>query len=358
VKQWLARALDEPRETYLLGLLRVGLGVLSLSSALKALRILDASGYFGEYFHVPLVPEAWVPSAAVYRATLWAQLALALLVIVGRFARPALMLGAVLGFLPFVWDRLGYHNNRYLLCLLEFILALAPCDRSFVLGQRLPVEQRKGPLFAQQLLKLQVSLVYLASAGSKLLDADWRGGQVLHVRYEQGIEYLSARGHSLPSLVQELLSAFWFAEGTSKAAIFTELALAVALWLPRTRVAALWLGGGLHLGIELFARVESFSYLMCTAYLAFVVPELRERRFEYDPDEPRAARLARLARWLDWLARIEFVAVPKLDAPAGLRIRDRDGAVYQGQQALVSLFRALPLLFPFLPLAKLWRGRG
>ena len=40
-----------------------------------------------------------------------------------------------------------------------------------------------APLWAARLAQLQVSLVYVASGGSKLLDPDWRGGRVLLERF-------------------------------------------------------------------------------------------------------------------------------------------------------------------------------
>src|SRR5258707_9292956 len=71
-----------------------------------------------------------------------------------------------------------YHPHPYLLYLTAFLLAFSPCDRSWARGRRLAPE-RRGPLWAVRLLQLQLSIIYIASGGSKLLDADWRSGRVL-----------------------------------------------------------------------------------------------------------------------------------------------------------------------------------
>ncbi len=353
----LSAALDSPRESYVLGLVRVLLALLLLAAAGKAWLTLQTAGYFGDHFHVSLLPPSWVPSAASFQALLLLQAVAAGFALWGHWTRPALLIAAAVGTLPFFWDRLSYHNNRYVLCLFAFILALAPSDRSFRIGRTFSAEARRAPLWAMELLKLQVSIVYLASAGSKLLDADWRGGQVLHLRYVQGASLLSQASQQVPSALLELLRAPLFAELTSKAAIATELFLACALWLGRTRAAALWLGLGFHLGIELFARVESFSFMMAAAYLAFVAPELRERRVEYHPNHGPALALVRWVRRLDWLARFELLANPELTGRWGVCVVDREGRRHGEKAALAALCRGLPAFFPLWPLAA-WFSRS
>ena len=199
---------------------------------------------------------------------------------------------------------------------------------------------------------MQISLVYAASAGSKLVDGDWRGGQVLHIRYLHVLDLAAARGHELPNWVHAALSSPAFAELSSKAAIFGELFLALGLWLPRTRAFALWLGVMLHFGIQVAAHVEVFSFLMGAAYLLFARPELGERQLRFDPADVTQARVARLCTRLDWLRRFQLVT-----RPGSLEVVERDGTLTHGYAAAVALLRALPLLFPlWLPLALVGRA--
>jgi hypothetical protein len=342
---------DEQRDCTLLGLMRVVFAALLVHNAYRLGSSTLVRGYFGDHFFMPLVPEAWVPNKTGYLLLLGLQGAAALLALAGFFARPALLLASCTALYVLTLDRLQYHNNRYTLILLAFLLAFAPCDRAFLpLRKAPPLSERLGPVWARILIQLQVCVVYLASGGSKLLDPDWRGGQVLAVRYQRGLVLAAEHGMELPTWVHRLLSAPVFAQLTSMAAIATELFLAVGLWLPRTRTVSLWVGVMFHLGIELGARVESFSYLMWGAFLAFCVPELRERRVFFTTDTKLGAWLARALPRLDWLARFELVPETSSRA-ASLEVADRDGRRERGLGAVALLVRGLPLFFPlWLPL--------
>ncbi len=351
--------LSEERETYLLGLARVAFALILAAHVVKLASGVISRGYFGDYFHVPLLPEAWVPSRSVYLALLAVQAGAALLAAAGHFARPALLLASSIGLYLLCCDRLGYHNNRYVLYLLLFVLAFTPCDRSFRLGKpKLDAQARRGPIWAQRLLQAQVTLVYLASAISKLLDADWRGGQVLLVRFEKGLTLAIQRGYALPSWIGDLLRSPEFAELAAKAAITSELFIGLGLWFGPTRALALWLGVLFHLGIEFGARVEIFSFLMWAAYLSFVVPELGERKLLYDPSRRSSRAFAHSLRYLDWLARFEItpaLSPTQASTAWGLSVIHRDGRRSdQSLAVLVLVSRCVPLFFPlWLPLAAL-----
>lgn len=350
--------LDERRETYLLGLARVALSLMYAHHASKLLRSTLDHGYFADSFFIPLVPEAWVPSRSVYLALLGAQMLAALLAALGKFARPLLLFAASVGLYLFCCNRLDYHNNRYVLHLMVFLISFAPCDRSFRLfGPRLSDEQRVAPVWAQRLAQLQISLVYLASAGSKLVDDDWRGGQVLLLRYRNIVRWWIEHGHPLPDSAVAALGSPSFADATSKAAICTELFVGLGLWFGRTRACALWLGVMLHLGIELGAAVEVFSVLMWASYLFFCVPELRERTLVYDPTRASSRRIARALQYLDWLARFEIIAATEPTTVRwGISVIDRNQRQDDGFGALVLVARAVPVLFPlWLPLFLLQR---
>lgn len=349
---WIRAWFDGERESALLGLMRLVFAGLLLHNAYKLANTTLARGYFGDVLHVPFVSEAWVPSEAVYFVLLGLQGAAALLALMGVLARPALLAATCIGIYLFTLDRLQYHNNRYLLLLLAFLLAFAPCDRAYApFGKIRVASERVGPVWARILIQFQVSLVYLASAGSKLFDADWRGGQVLSVRYQQALEMAERQGVALPEWIRALLASPHFGELTSKAAIATELFLAIALWLPKTRAVALWLAVMFHLGIEIGARVEIFSYLMWGALLAFCVPELRERKVVFASDTRLGRWLERALPRLDWLRRFELVPTTAQALPRRFEVVDRDGRREHGLAAAALLARGLCPLFPlWLPL--------
>ena len=266
----LQRWRDEQGDTWVLALVRVALGVMLLLSAVRSASDL-AAGYFGDAFHWPLLPEALVPSRPVYVALVAAQLVLALLVVAGPRSRDALLASATLGAYVLFCDRLGFHNNRWALFLYAALLAFSPCDRFLCLGKAR--SGAAGPLWAARLAQLQVSLVYVASGGSKLLDPDWRSGRVLLERFHLYGGQAVAAG--VPSSIVDALSHPTVAALLAALAIGTELFLAFGLWAPRTRAFALCWGLWFHLTIEATSRVESFTWLTVAMYALFVTPAVR-----------------------------------------------------------------------------------
>jgi hypothetical protein len=341
---------DELGDAYTLGAVRVVLGLLLFANALRAARELQA-GYFGNVFHWPMLPEALVPGRALYAIVVIAQLLLAVLVVAGqRAARPALIASALLGTYVLLCDRLQFHNNRWALFCYAALLSLAPCDRSFHLGA--PPGTRVGPLWASRLAQLQLSIVYVASGGSKLLDGDWRSGQVLLERFRLYGENALAAG--VPRGLVDWLSTPGATSALAKMAIATELFLAVGLWSRRTRIFALWWGVWFHLLIDATSRVEGFTWLTLGVYVLFVTPAVRERKFFFDASRAKGRWAARAVTLLDWLARFEVKpwaadAVPKGHSVVVVR---RDGTHATGLCALAMVARCTPLLFPlWAPLA-------
>jgi hypothetical protein len=193
-----------------------------------------------------------------------------------------------------------------------------------------------------RLIQLQVFAVYLSSALGKLFDADWRSGQTMGVRFSRGLDTLALRGVELPSWLADVYGSELFASVASKGAIATELFIAVGLFLPRTRAIALYVGVLFHLGIELSARVELFSYVMGAAYVAFVVPETRARVIEVSSESRLGAFLSRALPLVDWLGRFRIEA----GSTRSLSVIDRAGRRHAGLAAHAMLCRALPVLFP------------
>jgi hypothetical protein len=335
---------DEVGGTYVLGAVRVALGVLLFANALQAVRVLQ-DHYFGDVFHWPILPEALVAPLSVYKLVVLAQLLLPVLVVAGYVARPALLASALLGVYVLLCDRLQFHHNRWALFCYALLLSLAPCDRSFLVAGA-PAPTSVGPLWAVRLAQVQVSFIYVSSGGSKLLDPDWRCGQVIWERFRlYGQQALDA---GVPRGVVEWLSQPDATSALARIAIVTELLLAFAIWLRPTRVYALWWGLWFHLVIEATSRVEGFTWLTLATYALFVTPDIRTRKLFFDASRSRGRTIARVVSWLDWLARFEV----KPWAPDGVRrghsvvVVRRDGTHATGVRALAMVTRCVPLLFP------------
>jgi hypothetical protein len=348
---WIRRWRDEVGDAYVLGWVRVALGLLLFVNAHRALHEQLHQTYFGDVFHWPILPELLVPSSALYTAIVIAQILLAVLVVAGHAARPALLASALLGTYVLLCDRLQFHNNRWALFCFACLLSLAPCHRSlYVAGP--PASTRVGPLWAARLAQLQVSIVYVASGGSKLLDPDWRGGRVLMERFHLYGQQALAAG--VPPGIVEWLSQPATSSALAKLAIVTELLVAVALWSSRARVLALWWGVWFHFVIEATSRVESFTWLMLAMYALFVTPDVRARKLFFDGARPRGRLLARAVSWLDWFARFEVRpwASDAVRHGHSIVVVRRDGTHATGVRALAMVARCVPLLFPvWAPLA-------
>jgi hypothetical protein len=341
---------DEVGDASVLGLVRVAMGLLLFWNALRAARELQ-HGYFADFFHWPMIPEALVASRQVYWGIVVAQLLLSALVVAGHRARPALLASALLGTYLLLCNRVEFHHNRWALFCQAFLLAFAPCDRSLVVtGVR--AGMRTAPLWAARLMGAQLSIVYLASGGSKLVDPDWRGGQVLLERFRMFSG--SAVDAGVPHRVVEWMSSPGPASALAKLAIATELFLAVGLWLRGTRVFALWWGLWFHLTIEATSRVEGFTWLTLATYAVFVTPDVHGRKVLYDSTRTRGKVLARVTTLLDWFSRFE-VHPWKADAVRhghSVVVVRRDGSHATGVRALAMIARCTPLLFPlWAPLA-------
>lgn len=341
---------DELGDVYLLGAVRVALGLLLFANGLRAARELK-DGYFGDVFHWPMVPESLVPSLTTYQVLVAAQLLLAVLVVSGYWARAALFVSALAGIYVLLCDRLQFHHNRWALFCYSLLVAVSPCDRSFCVAGD-PADARIAPLWAARLAQLQLSIIYVASGGSKLLDADWRSGLVVVERLRLYGQQAVARG--VPQGLVEWLSEPDVASALAKLAIATELFLAIGLFDRRTRIFALWWGIYFHLVIEATSRVEGFTWLTLAIYLLFATPDVNARKLFYDSSRLRAKMVARSVSLLDWLARFEV----KAWAPDAVKkghtvvVVGRDGTHATGVRALAMIARATPLLFPlWAPLA-------
>ncbi len=338
-----ARALralrDQEGSALLLAFVRIGFGLLLLNEAWLATQQLRGPGFFGGYFHQPMLPEWLVVSEGPYRALVFAQWALAVAIVSGRAARPALLIAAALLVYTMLCDRLWFHHYRHTMAAFSTLLALSPCDRHLVLG-RADVPGN-APLWAANAMKAQVSVMYLASGGSKVFDPDWRGGLMMRGMVASFSRLVQSRG--IPGEWIDALQTPAAASLLAKGAIATELSLAVALWWPPTRRLALWVGVLFHLSISLMTPVQLFTAEMLCVYLVFVTPDRAARVLRHDPVRDH---FAGIVESLDWLGRYRLE--PAKGSP--LTIVDRDGTELRGTQAAACIFGTLPALFLAWPL--------
>jgi hypothetical protein len=336
---------DEIADGWVLGPVRAVIGGLLGYHALASASELARFGYWGDLYHASMLPDVLVPSHRLYALLLAVRVCRSVMIIVGIWARPALAASALLGVWMLLCDRNQFHHNRYSLFLFAFLLALTPCDRSWRATEPAVPEPRTGPFWAVRLAQLQISIVYLASGGSKLLDPDWRNGLVLADRVARYGGQAIALG--VPKGIIATLANPDVASAVAKLAITTELVVCVALWIRPTRVVALWWGVWFHLVIQLTSKVETFTLLTLAMYGVFATPDYRARKLRYDPTRRWGKIAGAAVPLLDWLGRFDVKPWEPDDQPGhSIVVIRRDGAPVTGVRAFTMLTRCLPVLFP------------
>lgn len=230
----LVRGRIDPRP---LALTRIALAVAAL------LKSADLALALPELAATPALrlPHPWTPAAlgptlgwGLPATTALAAIALAL----GWRARAAATVLAAAFGAALAADRQLYSNHLLLLVFLLGLLALTDCGAARQLGDRRRGGVDAVPAWPVRLLQTQLTAVYSFAALSKL-NAVFLSGAVLaaHLRTTGPLAALAATRAAGPLAVLAI------------ATVAIEAFLAVALWLPRLRPAAIFLGTGLHLVI-------------------------------------------------------------------------------------------------------------
>jgi hypothetical protein len=305
---------------------------------------------------------AWYPEVpdGVYVALLWVAVAASVAMSLGFLTRLATATAFAIVAYNLFLSTTHFHNNRAYLVIVLAVLAVAPCGRELSVDAWLrrrcgrPARDPSAPAWPLWLLRFECTVVYGASGLSKLVDPDWFGGTVTWQRVVEARSQLEA--WPLPDWAVSVLTDRGFHTGAAKLIVLTELFIAAGLWSRRTRYAAVWVAIAFHVGIELSAPVQVFSYLAIAVLVIWAVPSTRDRVLRIDPTDGRQRRLAAVVRWLDWLARFR---VEPSSPGSRLEVVDRDGTRVRGGAAVALTLSRLPLTAWFvLPALLLPAVRG
>lgn len=320
-------------------LLRIVLGLVAFVRAFEGFRVLwpltDPA-----VVQVPFVMWSPRPTALVLALLLGVWAVSAALFAIGWQTRSAgVALTLSLAGALFI-DQQGYSNHLYLLTVLVGLLTLAGAGAAFSLdaahGGGVETVERWPVL----LMKLQVTVVYLFAALTKL-NAAFLGGAVLRAQLGAGLVPVP---DELPSGVVTFIAV---------AAVVIEFAIAAYLWHPRRRWVAVGAGVLLHGAITLlmapFLQLLVFTAIMWASYLLFI------------PAEPGSRSVRSPEPFRQTLRRLDVLGVFALEAGAKLKT-SRDDHHTEGWRALVEVLDEIPVFFlvaPFLrlPLLRTMAGR-
>ncbi|MDZ4827371.1 MAG: HTTM domain-containing protein [Actinomycetota bacterium] len=304
---------------------------------------------------------AWYPELprSLYVAVLWLGVAAAIAMAAGLCTRLATATTfGVVAYNLFL-STTHMHNNRAYLVVVLALLAVAPCGRELSADAWIRRRQGKPPLdpsapaWPLLLLRFEASVVYGASAVSKLVDPDWFGGNVTWDRTVRDRSDMFASG--VPDWLVSILTDRDFHTFAAKVIVLTELFIAIGLWVRVTRYAAVWVAVCFHIAIELSASVQVFSLVAISALVIWAEPATRDRVVSFDPAVAAHRRLVAFVRPLDWLAR--FRLEPG-SSGTPLRVVDRDGSEDTDVAAAVLVLSRLPVTAFFALPALLVFGRG
>lgn len=267
----------EPGDSSTCDLLRIGFSIYGLVNLWVL--ALDGTLWFGERGVLPFVASRtvvefqsqWTLFSFLPKtdATVWLSIALL------GFHFSALLIGwkcRINAIAVFIWV-VSFQNRNPLILdasdvlfrLLCFFLILMPLGSRWAIGS-----QRKAPmkskLWALQLLRIQVTLVYFSSVVYKLQSDDWTSGNAIYYVFQLAqYEHLPIPEFFLESLLLQKL-ATWMV-------ILVEMILPFLLWIPRTRHVGIVLGLLLHLAIFYGMFLFLFQFLMMLLVCSFLKGE-------------------------------------------------------------------------------------
>ena len=321
-----------------LALFRIITGLMAIRQLMSYVRALPNEGFYGDYFALPytwLIPE---PTAGIYVFVLAAGIISAAALVVGYRTKAA----AVVCFLMVTYhlslNQIWYRHNRYFLVLALFLLCFAPCGRALSLDSMRLNLAPSGPIWTAFLIKVQMTLIYLASALSKTLDPGWRSGEVL-----AGRRLGPLWEETMPDPLVNLIPSEAAVRMLTLQALASEFFLAVCLWFRPTRRFAIWWGIFFHGWIEFQYSVLAFTYLTLASYFLFADVRCGEKRWIYSKDSGFLRLVAAIVPLNDWLFQVRI----ETHSGRGQRFVDRDGTVYRGLMGWIMLAANLPLPFIF-----------
>lgn len=280
--------------------------------------------------HFLILPDPFLPflpfldelPGEPFRLTLQVVVvAAALALLFNRSVRAsALVLGGAM-LLAVISSKAYYGNNKTFVGLLLVLAGLSDFDR---------------PAY---LVRWQLSLTYLGAALNKLLDPDWQSGLFFDFWGHQKVQ------NPVFQTMRDLLPPLLAGQFMCWLTIVVELFIAVALFVPRLVMPALWLNALFQIGLLMFTggTFTLFFYAMNAAALAFL---------SWPETIPVSCPPSRLPRWgwLRWLD-VDGLQAWRVDPGVTALHWEAPAARYSGLGAALRLLLFTPIFWFLLTAA-------
>ena len=228
--------------------------------------------------------------------------------------------------------------------------------------------------WAQRMIQIQVSVIYLSTVGLKLLGKTWRNGTAIYY-----VVRLNAFRRFPVPFSNNMFLIHFFTWST----LVVEFAIGALVWVASLRYAVLIAATLLHLFIEYSMNLPLFELMMMSTYVTFIYPEDLSRGWRwiadrtgprlgavatviYDGTSDSALRTINLLRALDVFRRVRFLdahspdgaaAFPPASGGIGSVKYITDKGARAGFAGLCLIAPVVPLLWP-LALLGLFRNRA
>lgn len=321
-----------------LALFRIVTGLMVIRHLLGYARDWSTQGFYGATFYMPYANWIPQPTETIYLCVLALGILSAAFLIVGYKTRTAAIICCLMVAYHLSLNEIWYRHNRYFLALSVFLLCFSPCGNALSIDATRLKLPPIGPAWTSFLIKVQMTLIYLASATSKTLDTGWRSGDVLIGR-RLGPLWETV----VPDFVTRLIPPDTAVRMMTTQALMSEFFLATFVWFRRTRRLAIWWGIYFHGFIEVQYSVLAFTYLTLGTYFLFADLKCGEKVWIYSEQRAFHRFIARLLPFMDWLFQIRLAK----HSGRGHQFIDRDGTVYRGWLAWIMISANIPITFIF-----------
>lgn len=310
VRRW-AASLFDPVDGASMAVVRMALGFVIAWDVVRYWQF----GWIDEYYvrpkyHFGYIYLEWVkPLPGDWMYVHFAVMGVAaVLVCLGLFYRPAIVVVWFLYTWKFLIEKSVYMNHYYLIGLLCFLFIFIPAHHTWSLDRRRHPEWTSTvPRWTVHLLRFQLFVVYFYGAIAKL-NPDWLRGEPM-------LSAITARVPGVPEIATHF-PPWLLAYGIAYGGILNDAIVPIMLLFRRTRVVGFLCAIVFHVLNEIFLSIGVFSYLMSVADTIFFDPDWPRRlaaRFGYGslataPPVASAPRAGRGAQRLVLAALCAYVA--------------------------------------------------